>query len=87
MNNEAGNGGKGLSRFDGDISAASEASIELEELLAAFGSVAVAGSSRSDAMAQFLSGAEGWRDARKALRGAFAGTTATGPGLTGGKDK
>ena len=87
MNIRAGNRGQGLSRFDGDISAASEASIELEELLAAFGSVAAGGASRNDAMARFLSGAEGWRDARKALRGAFAGTVPPGPGLTGEKDK
>ncbi len=76
-----------MSRFDGEITAASEASIELEELLAAFGSVAATGCNRSDAMAQFLSGAEGWQGAKAALRGTFAGIGRTGAGLTDGKDK
>ena len=52
-----------MSRYDGELTAASAASVELEELLAAFGSVAAARCDRNDAMARFLSGAEGWRDA------------------------
>ena len=76
-----------MSRFDGDITAASEAKLELEELLAAFGSVAAAGCNRNDVMAQFLSGAEGWRDAKVALRGTFAGTGPAASRLTDGQDK
>ena len=76
-----------MSRFDGDFSAACETSIELEELLAAFGSAAAAGQDRYDAMAQFLSGAEGWRDARAVLGGTFAGLVAARSGLTNGQDK
>ena len=76
-----------MSRYDGELTAASAASVELEELLAAFGSVAAAGCDRNDAMARFLSGAEGWRDAKAALGGTFAGLGGGGAGLTDGKDK
>ncbi len=76
-----------MSRFDGEITAASAASIKLEELLAAFGSVAAAGCNRTDAMAQFLSGAEGWQGAKVALRGTFAGIDAASTRLTDGQDK
>ena len=76
-----------MSQFDGEIRAASEASVELEELLAAFGTVPKNASNRNDAMAQYLSGAEGWRDAMAALRGAFAGTGKVAAGLTDGQDK
>ncbi|MCY7338644.1 MAG: hypothetical protein LH465_01595 [Sphingomonas bacterium] len=76
-----------MSRFDGVMRAASEGSVELEELLAAFGKEPVAPTDRSDAMAQFLSAAEGWRDAKATLRGTFAGPGKTGTGLTDDQDK
>jgi hypothetical protein len=38
-------------------------------------------------MAHFLSGEEGWRDARKTLRGTFAKVPPDGTGLTGNSDK
>ena len=41
---------------------------------------------RHDAMAHYLSGEEGWREALKALRGAFAKTAGGGTGLTGGSE-
>ena len=67
--------------------AAAEGSVELEELLAAFGKAPNAPSDRTDAMAQFLSAAEGWREAKAALRGTFAGIGKAGTGLTEDQDK
>ncbi|MDQ3143309.1 MAG: hypothetical protein M3Q57_00315 [Pseudomonadota bacterium] len=68
------------------MTAASETSLELEELLTAFGSVAAAGPDRQVAMAQFLSGAEGWRQARETLGGTFAGLVTRRSGLTPEQD-
>ena len=67
--------------------AAAEGSVELEELLAAFGKEPISASQRNGAMAQFLSAAEGWRDAKAALRGTFAGLGQTGTALTDDQDK
>ncbi|HET9336334.1 MAG TPA: hypothetical protein VFO12_08005 [Sphingomicrobium sp.] len=75
-----------MARFDGNLKAAGEAKLDAQELL----SVLSAGSGRKqrerqDAIACFLSVSEGWRDAREALKGAFA----SGPKpswLTGDKD-
>ena len=76
-----------MAKYDGEIKAVAEVSGELEKLLAALGQSPRAGPDRHDAMAHYLSGAEGWRDARKTLRGAFAKPSRTGTGLTGGSDK
>jgi len=76
-----------LSRFDGEMKPQAEASIELEELLAAFGTAPRAGPGRNDAMAHYLSGAEGWREALAALRGTFAGHQPGAARLTDGEDK
>ena len=42
---------------------------------------------RQDAMAQYLSGDEGWLEARKALRGTFAKAAPVATGLTRDQDK
>ncbi len=76
-----------MSKYDGDIRAAGEVSVELEELLATLGGVPRLAPNRQDAMAQYLSGEEGWRDARKTLRGTFANASRQGTGLTGDQDK
>ena len=76
-----------MSSFDGEIRAAAEASVELEELLTALGRPPRFAPNRHDAMAQYLSGEEGWRAARKTLRGTFAKLSPQRTGLTGGSDK
>ena len=76
-----------MSKYDGEIRAVAEVSGKLEELLAALGQSPQQVSDRKDAMAHFLSGEEGWRDARKTLRGTFAKLSREGTGLTGGSDK
>jgi hypothetical protein len=58
------------------MTAAGEAKVDVEELLAAFGKAPVEGSERYWAMARYLSGAEGWRDAGEALCGTFSGFVA-----------
>ncbi len=67
-----------MSRYDPKMTAASPAPAELDELLLALGSAAGAGIDRRDTMARFLSGSDGWRDARAVLRGAFAKQAAVG---------
>ncbi len=76
-----------MSKIDGKFMAAAETSVELQELLAALGGSAGTLADRHDALAQYLSGDEGWRDARAALRGAFAAPYTDATGLTGDKDR
>jgi hypothetical protein len=75
-----------LSKYEGEIRAVAEVSGDLDELLSALGRASGTGADRHDAMAHYLSGEEGWRDARKRLRGTFAGPSRGGTGLTGGSD-
>ena len=65
-----------MSRHDGDISAAGEAILPLDELIGALGRSRLLGIDRTDALARFLSGGEGWSDARAALGGTFAKSVA-----------
>ncbi len=76
----------GLARHESDFTAAGEAKLELDELLAALKrpSSSVA-SSRSAAIAHCLSGSEGWRDAAARVGGAFAAIDPA-TGLTSGKE-
>ena len=62
-----------MARFDGNLKAAGETELDVDELLAAL-SISPAGSAeaRQAAIACFLSSSEGWRDARDTLQGAFA---------------
>ena len=76
-----------MSKYDGEIRAVAEVPGDLAELLSALGRPPRPDPERHDAMAHYLSGEEGWRDARKALRGAFAGPRPEGTGLTANSDK
>jgi len=62
-----------LARHERDFRTDAEAPLSLEELLSLLGSGSEADDrSRQDAIACYLSGSEGWRDAVKTLGGAFA---------------
>lgn len=62
-----------MARHERDFRTNAEAPLSLDELLALLGSGAdVDQRSRQDAIACYLSGDEGWRDALKTLGGTFA---------------
>ena len=62
-----------MARHERDFRTDAEAPLSLEELLSLLGSGSEADDrSRQDAIACYLSGSEGWRDAVKTLGGAFA---------------
>jgi hypothetical protein len=75
-----------LARFDGNLKAAEEAKLDVDELLSLLSpSSNPEQRKRQEAIACFLSVSEGWRDAREALKGAFA--SGSKPSwLTGDKD-
>ena len=75
-----------MSKYDGEIRAVAEVSGGFDELLSALGQAPRTGPDRSDAMAHYLSGEKGWRDASKRLRGTFAGPSGGGTGLTDSSD-
>ena len=75
-----------MSKYDGEIRAAGEFCGKLQDLLGNAGEPPRNGSDRYDAMALFLSGDEGWRDAGKTLRGTFV-RPGDGTGLSKGSDK
>ena len=65
--------GRSLARFDGNLEAAGEAKLDVDELLSALSISSDSGvRARQAAIACFLSASEGWRDARDTLQGAFA---------------
>jgi hypothetical protein len=75
-----------LARFDGNLKAAGEAKLDVDELLSALsGSSGRGRRERQEAIACFLSASEGWRDAKETLNGAFAGDPKPS-WLTGDKD-
>ena len=62
-----------MARHEGDFSTKAQEPISLSELLALLGDAAERdGRSREDAIACYLSGADGWREAVKLLGGTFA---------------
>lgn len=62
-----------MARHERDFRTHAEAPLSLDELLALLGPGTDAdGRSREDAIACYLSGGEGWRDALKMLGGTFA---------------
>ena len=75
-----------MARFDGNLKAAGEAKLDVDELLAVLAASSNLGrEERQDAIACFLSVSEGWKDARATLKGTFANIP--GPSwLTGDKD-
>jgi len=76
-----------VSKYDGEIRAAGEVSGKLEDLLGRLSGPLRSGPHRHDAMAHFLSGDEGWREACKTLRGTFAGSSRDATGLSKDSDK
>jgi hypothetical protein len=61
-----------LARFDGNLEAAGEAKLDIDELFSAFpGAGEAVARGRQDAIACFLSASEGWEEAREALKGTF----------------
>jgi hypothetical protein len=68
-----------LSRFEGDFSAAGDVPLSTTELLDLLGAnTALTGRERQQAIACYLSAGEGWDEALKTLRGAFASDVAQG---------
>ena len=68
-----------LSRFEGDFSAAGDASLSTAELLSLLSeSSGLTSRERQEAIACYLSASEGWHDALKTLRGAFASSAVEG---------
>jgi hypothetical protein len=76
-----------VSKYDGEIRAAGEVCGKLQDLLGKAGDPVRSSADGYDAMALFLSGDEGWRDAGKTLRGAFARPARAATGLSKGLDK
>ncbi|HEX8938138.1 MAG TPA: hypothetical protein VF776_07715 [Sphingomicrobium sp.] len=71
-----------MARHESDFGAEAHEPLSLNELLALLGHAAErSGRSREDAIACYLSGGEGWREAVKLLGGTFA------EGPTGLKDR
>ena len=62
-----------MARYEGDFRANAQEPLSLDELLSLLGDKgAGAERSREDAIACYLSGADGWREAVKLLGGTFA---------------
>jgi hypothetical protein len=62
-----------LARYEGDFRTTAGEPLSLNELLDLLGAAAEkSGRSREDAIACYLSGGDGWRDAMKLLGGTFA---------------
>ena len=65
-----------MARHEGDFRSRTPQPLSLDELLALLGDAPdIEGLSREDAIACYLSGSEGWREAMKQLGGAFAERT------------
>ena len=76
-----------MSRYEGDIRAAGQGSVELDDLFVALGRLPRIATDRHDALARYLSGDEGWRDACTARGGTFARGVASGSRLIESEDK
>ena len=76
-----------MSRFEGEFQVADQAAIDPIELLAALNGGAPKDEGRRQAIACFLSGGNGWKDAGARLAGAFAESVEPVAGLMGSKGK
>lgn len=76
-----------MSKYDGEMNAAGKVPKALDDLLRGQVGPRTTRRDRDKAMAHFLSGEEGWLDARKTLRGAFAKPSREETRLRGGSDK
>ena len=75
-----------MARFDGNLKAAGEAKLDIDELLSVLAAASNLGrEERQDAIACFLSVSEGWKDAKDSLKGTFASIPRP-TWLTGDKD-
>lgn len=73
-----------MARYEGNLREHAEEPLKLDELIALLGSIAEADEhARNDAIACALSASEGWQEAVRRLRGAFADE---GSGLRDRKD-
>ena len=75
-----------MSRFEREFSPASEARLDLTELVAALASGSAGEAQRRQAIACLLSAGTGWRDAAARLGGTFAEGVAGATGLIDGKE-
>ena len=68
-----------MSRFEGELTASTNAPLSVEEVVAILsGNTAATDQQRQRAIACFLSASDGWKDAVKSLGGAFASDSASG---------
>jgi hypothetical protein len=65
--------GQELARHENEFDAGAEAPLSMEELLSLLGPGSGDNRTREEAIACFLSGSDGWRDAIRTLGGTFAG--------------
>jgi len=72
-----------LSRHDGKFDPVSEVAMDASELLAALGARDGRCSERKAAIACYLSGGDGWRQAKGLLDGAFAADVVKDPAREG----
>ena len=75
-----------MSKFEGEFRAAGEGSVELDQLFVGLGRGLRIATDRHDALAHYLSGEEGWRDAVTTLGGTFAKASPRSARLTAGED-
>ena len=61
-----------MSRFEGEIAASAEARLSVADVLSILGQAGASEADRAQAIACYLAGGEGWKDAVKRLGGAFA---------------
>ena len=61
-----------MARYEGDFRVGAEATLSLDELLDLLAMAGEGERTREDAIACYLSGSDGWREAVKFLGGAFA---------------
>ena len=61
-----------MARYETDLDAAKAEPLSVAQVLALLDPAGIGGSARTEAVARFLAGAEGWEEAAGKLGGAFA---------------